>query len=49
MKDSTPTDVEAAWKIELRHRVDDIESGRVELVSHDATVTMAREVATKRP
>lgn len=47
-EDSTHADVEAAWKTELRRRVDDIESGRVELVSHDATVAMARDVATKR-
>jgi putative addiction module component (TIGR02574 family) len=40
--------VEAAWQVELRRRIDDIESGRVDPVSHSETVALAREVAAGR-
>lgn len=34
--------VDEAWAIELRRRIDDIESGRVELVDGRETIAMAR-------
>lgn len=46
--DTTQPDVDAAWKSELRHRIDDIESGRVEPVSHAETVEIASEIAGGR-
>lgn len=42
-------DIDAAWKSEFRRRIDDIESGRVQLVEHAQTVRIARErVAARR-
>lgn len=38
----------AVWKGELRRRIEDVESGRVELVSHAETVALAREIAAGR-
>ncbi|MCL2466426.1 MAG: addiction module protein [Micrococcales bacterium] len=35
-------DVEALWRAELRRRIDDVDSGRVQLVDHDETVRIAR-------
>lgn len=37
--------VEVAWRFELRRRIDDIERGDVQRVSHAETVAMAREIA----
>lgn len=39
---------EATWNAELRRRIDDIETGRVEPVSHTDTVEIAREIARRR-
>ncbi len=47
-EDSDLTRAGAAWKGELRRRIDDIDSGRVELVSHAETVALAREIAAGR-
>lgn len=53
LEDTSPTPeggIDEAWIAELRRRVDDVESGRVELVSHDETVSQARaELAARRP
>lgn len=35
-------EIDAAWRVELRKRIDDIESGRVETVSIDASFAAAR-------
>lgn len=35
-------EVDAAWRAEFRRRVDDVESGKVQLVSHEETVSQAR-------
>jgi hypothetical protein len=40
--------VEATWQVELRGRIDDIESGRVVPVSHAETVALARGIAAGR-
>jgi hypothetical protein len=40
--------VEAAWQAELRRRIDGIESGGVEPVSHTETVALARDIAAGR-
>ena len=47
-EDVAQAGMEAAWKSELRRRNDEIESGRVEPVSHADTVAMAREIAAQR-
>ncbi|HET6562015.1 MAG TPA: addiction module protein [Marmoricola sp.] len=47
-EDAGQGQAEAAWKGELRRRIDDVESGRVELVSHTETVALAREIAAGR-
>ena len=42
-------EVNAAWKTEFRRRINDIESGHVQLVDHDETVRQARaRVAARR-
>jgi 2,4-dienoyl-CoA reductase-like NADH-dependent reductase (Old Yellow Enzyme family) len=49
--DGEPADqasVDAAWRAEYRRRVDDIESGRVQLVSHAETVAQARAMLASR-
>ncbi len=40
--------VDTAWSDESRRRINDIESGRIEPVSHAETVAMAREIAAGR-
>lgn len=41
--DETPQEeVEAAWRDELSRRIDDIESGRVQMLSHEETFGRAR-------
>ena len=42
-------DTDAAWISELHRRIDDIESGRVQLVSGPETLRLARQrIATRR-
>jgi len=42
-------DTDVAWKAELHRRIDDIESGRVQLVSGPETLRLARQrIATRR-
>jgi hypothetical protein len=40
--------VDAAWRSEFRRRVDDIETDRVRLVSHEETVAQARALLAAR-
>lgn len=40
--------VDEAWRAEFRRRIDDIESGKVELVSHEGTVAEARSLLAAR-
>lgn len=40
--------VDAAWSAELRRRVDDLESGAAEPVSHEETVAVARALLADR-
>lgn len=40
--------IDAAWRAELRRRIDDVESGKVELVSHETTVAQARAMLAAR-
>ncbi|MGN6204183.1 addiction module protein [Humibacter sp.] len=50
-EDQAPVDqatVDAAWSAELRRRVDDVESGAVEVVSHQETVAEARAFIASR-
>ena len=35
-------DIEAAWAAEVERRIDDLESGRTELVSAEASIARAR-------
>jgi len=44
----TQAEIDAAWRAELQRRVDDVESGRVDLVSHDETVALARALLAGR-
>jgi len=44
----TQDDMDAAWRDEFRRRIEDIESGRVQPVSHDETVAMARSIVAGR-
>lgn len=49
--DSTEGDqpsVDAAWRVEFRRRIDDIDSGRLKLVSHEATVAQAHAVLARQ-
>lgn len=39
--DVSQEDIDAAWRDEFRRRIDDIETGRVDLVSHHETVALA--------
>jgi|GEM_PF-759089 len=41
-------DDDKAWKAEFRRRVDDIESGRLQMVSHAETMRLARERIAQR-
>jgi len=41
-------EVDAAWRTEFCRRVEDIESGEVQLVSHKDTVTAARALLADR-
>jgi len=41
-------DNDNAWKAEFRRRIDDIESGRVQMVSHAETMQLARERIARR-
>jgi len=41
-------DNDNAWKAEFRRRIDDIESGRVQMVSHAETMRLARERIAQR-
>lgn len=45
---TSETPAETAWQVELRGRIDDIENGRTELVSHTETVALARNIAAGR-
>ncbi|MCL2424090.1 MAG: addiction module protein [Micrococcales bacterium] len=38
-----PAGADEAWRAELRRRIDDIDSGRVQLVDHAETVQIARD------
>src|SRR5690625_7253030 len=40
--------VESAWRADFRRRIDEIESGEVELVDGRQTLTMARAMRTAR-
>lgn len=40
--------VDAAWRAEFRRRVDEVESGRVQLVDHEQTVSDARALLAER-
>jgi hypothetical protein len=40
--ETDPINVQDAWRSELERRVHDLESGAVELVNHQETVSMAR-------
>lgn len=40
--------VEAAWRAEFRRRIDDIENAKVQLVSHEETVSQARAMLAAR-
>ena len=40
--------IDAAWRAEFRRRIDDIESGNVQLVSHEETVSLARAMLAAR-
>lgn len=40
--------VGAAWRSEIRRRIDDIESGNAQLVSHEETVSIARAMLAAR-
>lgn len=40
--------IDSAWRAEIRRRVDDIESGNVQLVSHEETVSLARAMLAAR-
>jgi hypothetical protein len=49
--DATEVDqahVDAAWRVEFRRRVDNIESGKVQLVDHEETVAHARALLAAR-
>jgi hypothetical protein len=42
-------DIDAAWRSEFRRRINDVESGRVQMVEHAETVRAARvQVAARR-
>lgn len=41
-------EVDEAWRAEFRRRIDDIESGRVQLVDGRETIAMAREMLAAR-
>lgn len=40
--------VDAKWRAEFRRRIDDIESGKVQLVSHEETISQARAMLAAR-
>lgn len=40
--------VDAAWRAEFRRRINDIDSGRLELVSHEETVAQARAMLVRQ-
>ena len=40
--------VDEAWRAELRRRIDDVDSGRVQLVDHAETVQIARARLAER-
>lgn len=40
--------IDAAWRAEFRRRIDDIESGNAQLVSHEETVSLARAMLAAR-
>lgn len=50
VEDSDESDsvVDAVWQTEFRRRIDDIESGRVQLVDGRETMRIARERIAKR-
>lgn len=41
-------EVDAAWRSELRGRIDEIERGDVDLVRHEETVSVARSMLANR-
>lgn len=41
-------DIDAAWRTEFRRRIDDVKSGKIQLVSHDETVSQARATLAAR-
>jgi len=43
-----PTDNDSAWQAEFRRRIDDIESGRVQMVSGLETMRLIREQIAQR-
>jgi len=47
--DGVQIDTDVAWKAELHRRIDDIENGRVQLVSGPETLRLARQrIATRK-
>lgn len=47
--DSNQTEIDAAWRTELRRRIDDIESGKIELLDVDESHAQLRvELAARR-
>lgn len=46
--DESDPEVDAAWQAEFRRRLDDVESGRVQLVDGPETMRIARERIAER-